>query len=80
MRIQRAQHADDRRLENVVVVELLAVDILFLNELQRFVEVALNGGELGILRGPRPASHRASIERTRPLCKNKTRCYEGDNQ
>src|SRR5687767_7676226 len=44
MRIERAQHAEDRRLEDIVVVQLAAIDVLMLDHFECFVEIALDCG------------------------------------
>jgi hypothetical protein len=41
MRIERAQHPDDRRLVHIVVIQFFAVDVLFLDHLEGFIEVSL---------------------------------------
>jgi len=52
MRIQRTQHADDRRFEDIVIVEFPAVDVLVLNQLKRLVKIMLNQPPWDYLRPP----------------------------
>ena len=50
VRIERPQHADDRRLIDAIEVELVAVDIVFLDDTQRFGEILLDCRSGGVRR------------------------------
>src|SRR5258705_13356394 len=92
MRIERTQHAYDRRFEDIVIVEFPAVDVLVLNQLKRLVKIMLNrsrGITCGTSRRPpsRITGRRITAARgTTSLClnpllgKNKDRNDKSKNQ
>src|SRR6185503_6678199 len=64
MRIQRAEHAEDRRLIDIVVIQLVAVDVMILDDTQCFAEVLAHGSGRGSRRvNAWPASSRGSSSR-----------------
>ena len=59
MGIQGAQHTDDRRLIHIVVVELVAVNVMLLNDFQRFAEILFYGfGGIGCAADARTTGRR----------------------
>ena len=63
MRIEGPQHARHRRLINIVVIELIAVDVVVANDVQRVLEVLIDREDCGCRR-PRP---RPAVGRRRQL-------------
>src|SRR5437588_12182742 len=62
VRVERSQHSGNRRLNEIVVIDLVAVDVMLLNHRESFAEI-LADGRRGRGRGRNPRAPRSRSSR-----------------